>query len=140
MVIGSWGAFETRMPAEECGRRLNSDRSAASYVGYADGSGFELSRYGRTAVRVRGSFTPLAVGSRVSYRVELIPWMVWTLIVSYVVGIPILAMLALRGLLPTSVLIWLVVITAIVLPINVWFSERQAQRLRDYVKAVLSVN
>jgi len=49
-------------------------------------------------------------------------------------------MLALRGLLPTSVLIWLVVITAIVLPINVWFSERQAQRLRDYVKAVLSAN
>jgi len=62
----------------------------------------------------------------VSYRVELIPWMVWTLIVSYVVGIPILTMLALRGLLPTSVLIWLVVIAAIVLPINVWFSERQA--------------
>ena len=66
------------MPAEECGRRLNSDRSAASYVGYADGSGFELSRYSRTAIRVRGSFTPLAVGSRVSYRVELIPWIVWT--------------------------------------------------------------
>jgi hypothetical protein len=43
MVIGSWGVFETRMPAEECGRLLNSDRSAASYVGYADGSGFELS-------------------------------------------------------------------------------------------------
>jgi len=76
----------------------------------------------------------------VSYRVELIPWMVWTLIASYVVGIPILTMLALRGLLPTSVLIWLVVITAIVLPINVWFSERQAQRLRDYVKVVLSAN
>ncbi len=75
-----------------------------------------------------------------SYRVELIPWMVWTLIVSYVVGIPILTMLALRGLLPTSVLIWLVVIAAIVLPINVWFSERQAERLRDYVKAVLSAN
>jgi len=66
--------------------------------------------------------------------------MVWTLIVSYVVGVPILAMLALRGLLPTSVLIWLVVITATVLPINLWFSERQAERLPDYVKAVLSAN
>ena len=140
MVIGSWGAFETRMPAEECGRRLNSDRSAASYFGYADGSGFELSRYGRTAVRVRGRFTRLAVGSRVSYHVELIPWMMWTLIVSYVVGIPILTMLALRGLLRTSVVIWLVVITLIVVPINLWFSERQAERLRDYVKAVLSAN
>ncbi|TMC85960.1 MAG: hypothetical protein E6J06_02290 [Chloroflexi bacterium] len=75
-----------------------------------------------------------------SYHVELIPWMMWTLIVSYVVGIPILTMLALRGLLRTSVVIWLVVITLIVVPINLWFSERQAERLRDYVKAVLSAN
>jgi len=66
--------------------------------------------------------------------------MMWTLIVSYVVGIPILTMLALRGLLRTSVVIWLVVITLIVVPINLWFSERQAERLRDYVKAVLSAN
>lgn len=69
MVIGCSGAFETRIPAEECGRRLNSDRSAASYVGYADESGFE----------------PLSVGSRVSYHIGLIPWIVWTLILSYVV-------------------------------------------------------
>jgi hypothetical protein len=103
MVIGSSGAFETGIPAEECGRRLNFDRSAAPYVGYADGLGFELSRNGRTAVRVRGSFTPLAVGTRVSYHIEVIPWMVWTLLVSYVVGISILTILALRGLLPISV-------------------------------------
>jgi hypothetical protein len=139
MVIGSSGTFDTPIPADECGRRLDSDRSGP-YVGYANGSGFELSRYGRTAVRVRGTFTSIAAGSRVRYRIELIPWIVWTLVLSYVVGIPVLGILALRGLLPPSVFIWLVVITAIVLPINAWFSERQAQRLRDYVTGVLNAN
>ncbi len=136
MLIGSSGAFDTAIPAEECGRRLNADRSAMSYVGHADGAGFELSVYGRNAIRVRGRFTPLAVGSRVSYRIELIPWMLWALAASYAVGIPIFAMLVNRGLLPSSVLIWLVLLTAIGLSINAWFSERQAQRLQDYVTRI----
>jgi hypothetical protein len=138
MVIGSSGAFDTRLPTDECGRRLNSDRSADSYVGDADSSGFQLSLYGRTAVRIRGSFTSLAGGCRVSYRIEFKPWLLWALAVSFLIEVPILAMLVMRGLVPASVVLWVAAITAIVLPLNVWFSERQAQRMKDYITAVLS--
>jgi hypothetical protein len=137
MIIGSSGAFDASIPAAECARRLNADRRRGSYVGYANDSGFQFSRYGRTAVRVRGSFSSLATGSRVTYRIEFIPWIIWTLAVALVVEIPMFALFVNRGLLPASVVIWLVVITAIGLPLNLWFSERQARRLRDYVMKVL---
>ena len=80
------------------------------------------------------------MGTRVTYRLELIPWMVWTLVLSYLVGIPLLAILVLRNLYPVSALVWVFVLTAVFLPMNFWFSERQARRLRDYVAAVLSAN
>src|SRR5262249_18315958 len=100
--------------------------------------GFVLTRYGRTAVRVRGSFTPSPLGTRVNFRIEFIPWMMWALALSYVIGVPLLVALALRGLAPASTLAWAAVITSIVLALNFWFSELQAKRLKDYVTTALN--
>lgn len=137
MVIGSSGRFETHFPPDECGQQLNQDRSADSYVGFADVTGFQLAKYGRTAVRIRGMFTPLGAGSGVEYRVEFIPWMIWALVLAFVVSTPALIVLVWLGYVPVSALAWLVVIVPLTLAVNLWFSERQAQSLRGYVASVL---
>ena len=137
LVIGSSGNFETHFPAEQCAQRLNADPSAPAYTGHVERSGFELARYGRTAVRIRGSFTPSALGTRVNFRVEFIPWILWALAASYIVGVPLLIGLALRGLVPASTLALAAVITAVGLPINFWLSELQARKLKDHVTTAL---
>jgi hypothetical protein len=137
MVIGSSGRFETPFPPAECGRRLNQDRDANSYVGSADGAGFQLTRYGRTAVRIRGTFRASGTGSDVVYRVEFTPWTVWALVVAFVAGIPAILALGWNGFIPGSIFAWLIAIVPLTLGANLWFSERQAQRLRDYVLKAL---
>lgn len=118
-------------------RRLDAQLPANSYVGRVDTNGFRLTRYGRTAVRIRGRFTPTAEGCRVDYRVELVPWMVWMLVASYLIGIPVLVGLAYVGYIPVSVLAWAALITVFGLGINAWYSERQARELRDHVVSAL---
>ena len=95
--------------------------------------------YGRTAVRIRGTFTPSAMGCEVRYRVEFIPAMLWLLVGAFALSIPVLIVLLWLRYLPISVLALLFVIVAIVLPLNLWFSERQARWLKDYVAAALDV-
>ena len=96
-----------------------------------------MSRYGRTAVRIRGGFTPIPMGCRVDYHVEVIPWMLWALVASYAIGIPVLLGLIWFGYVPFSVPAWAIVITAFGLAINLWFSEQQARWLKDYVTSAL---
>ena len=88
---------------------------------------------------MRGAFTPRSTGSRVDWRIEFIPAMLWALGASYAIGIPILVGLILLGYAPPSVLAWAVVITAAGLGINLWFSERQAHWLKDYVASALEI-
>ena len=137
MLIGTSGGLKTGFPPEECGRRLNQDRLADSYVGHANGSGFQLAKYGRTAVRIRGTFTSSGAGSEVDYRLEFIPATLWALVLAYAVGIPVVVALLWVHYIPLSTLGLLVAITVVLLLINVWFSERQAQSLRNYVATVL---
>jgi hypothetical protein len=139
MVIGSSGRFETRFPPNECGQRLNNDRSASSYVGQADGFGFQLTKYGRTAVSIRGTFTPHSAGSQVHYRIDFIPAILWSLVLALAIGIPLLLAMVWLRYVSVSALIVALVIVAVVLPLNIWFSERQANRLKDYVTGVLDV-
>jgi hypothetical protein len=106
-------------------------------VGHVDDSGFELMRYGRTGVRIRGTFVPSDVGCRVDYRIEFIPWMLWTFVIAYVIGIVLIFGLASRGTSPWTAMIWVIAITAVLLPINLWFSEQQANRLKDFVASAL---
>ncbi len=137
MLIGTSGELKTGFPPEECGRRLSQDRFADSYIGHANGSGFQLAKYGRTAVRIRGTFTPSGAGSEVDYRLEFIPAMLWALVLAYAIGIPVVVVLIWLHYIPLSTLGLVVVITVVLLPINVWFSERQAESLRKYVASVL---
>lgn len=90
-------------------------------------------------MRMRGAFTQTSAGCRVDYRIEFIPWLLWALIASYAIGTPLLVGLVLFGSAPPSVLAWAVVITSAGLGINLFFSERQAHWLKDYVASVLDV-
>jgi hypothetical protein len=137
MLIGSSGRFETRFAPDECAQRLNQDRSAAWYVGYANASGFQLAKYGRTMVLIRGTFIPSSTGSGVDYRVEFIPWLLWALALSVVISILVLIVLLWIGHGSTSQLGWSIVIVPLALAANLWISERQAQWLRDYVTSAL---
>jgi hypothetical protein len=139
MLIGSSGRFEAHFTPVECGRRLNQDRNASSHVGHADVSGFQLARYGRTAVRIRGTFTPSTIGCEVRYRVEFIPAMLWALVAAFAVSIPVLMILIWLGYVPMSTLALLFAIVVVVLPLNLWFSERQAGWLKDYLVSVLDL-
>ena len=139
MLIGSTGRFEAPFTPVECGRRLDQDQNASSYLGHADASGFQLARSGKTAVRIRGTFTPSAMGCEVGYRVEFIPAMLWLLVGAFALSIPVLIVLIWLGYFPTTGLAWLFATVAIVLPLNLWFSERQAGWLKDYVTTVLDV-
>ena len=139
MLIGSTGRFEAPFTPVECGRRLDQDQNASSYVGHADASGFQLARYGRTAVRIRGTFTASAMGCEVYYRVEFIPALLWLLVGAFALSIPVLIALIWLGYFPTSALAWLFAMVAIALPLNLWFSERQAGWLKNYVTTVLDV-
>jgi hypothetical protein len=139
VLIGSLGSLDAPFSSDECVRRLNSAPSANSYVGYVGDRGFELARYGRTAVRIRGAFTRIPMGTRVDYRIEFIPWILWALAASYAVGVPILVGLLLFGYLPSSALALVTGITVAGLAINAWFSELQARWLKDYVTSALDL-
>lgn len=138
MLIGSMGRFAAPCPPDECAQRLNHDRSAGSYTGHVDSSGFRLALYGRSAVRIRGTFTGSGTGSEVGYRVEFIPMMLWTLLLAYAVGIPVIIAAIWLGYVPAITLVWLAAITAVMLPLNFWFSDRHAVRLKDHVASVLA--
>jgi hypothetical protein len=137
MVIGSSGRFEAPFPPADCGRLLNQDRDANSYIGSADAAGFQLARYGRTAIRIRGTFRASGTGSEVVYRVAFTPWTVWALVVALVASVPAIFALGWNGFIPGSVVAWLIAIVPLTLAANLWLSERQARRLRDYVAMVL---
>jgi hypothetical protein len=137
MLIGSSGTLSTHFPPGECARRLNAGRDGSAYAGHVDDSGFQLVRHGRTGIRVCGTFVPSVLGCRVDYRIEFIPWMVWTFVLAYVIGIAFIFALAVRGTSPWTAMIWVIAITAVVVPINLWFSEHQARRLKDYVASAL---
>jgi len=63
--------------------------------------------------------------------------MLWALVLAYAIGIPVVVVLIWLHYIPLSTLGLVVVITVVLLPINVWFSERQAESLRKYVASVL---
>jgi hypothetical protein len=88
---------------------------------------------------MRGTFKPSCTGCEVDYRIEFIPMMLWVLVLSYAVGIPVVIAAVWLGYIPVSVIAWLIAITAIVLPLNVWFSERQAAWLKEYIDSVLDL-
>lgn len=137
MVIGSSGRFQTRFLPDECGRRLNDDRSADSYVGFANSSGFELAKYGRTAVRIRGTFAPSGTGTSVDYRLEFIPWMLWALVLAFAASVPLLVGLVWLRYIPVLAVAWLLLFVPFMLGVNFWFSERQAKSLKEYIASVL---
>jgi len=138
VLIGSSGRFEAPFLPEECGRRLNDDRFSGSYVRRADGAGFQLAIDGRTAVRIRGAFTPTGTGSRVDYRVEFIPGVLWALMVALVVSIPIFVGMVWVGYIPWQTLALAFAIATATLALNAWLSERQARRLWDHIVSVLN--
>lgn len=138
VLIGSSGRYEAAYPPAECGRRLNDDRSSGSYTGRADGDGFQLAIYGRTAVRIRGAFTPTATGSQVDYRVEIIPGVLWALVLVLAVSIPILIGAVWVGYIPWQTLALAFAIATATLAVNGWFSERQARRLMGHMVSVLN--
>ena len=88
-------------------------------------------------MRMLGAFTPTSTGCRIDYRIELIPATLWALGAAYAIGIPVLIGLILFGYVPASALAWALVITAGGLGVNLWFSERQAAWLKDYVATSL---
>ena len=94
--------------------------------------------YGRTAVRIRGTFTPTATGSRVDYRLELIPAVLWAVVLALLVSIPILVGMVWVGYIPWQTLALTFVIATGVLALNGWVSEWQARRLRDHVGSALN--
>jgi hypothetical protein len=88
---------------------------------------------------MRGTFTASATGCEVDYRIEFMPMLLWAIVLSYAVGIPVVLTVVGSGYVPVSALAWLIVITAIGLPLNFWLSERQAARLKEYVDSVLDL-
>src|SRR5690349_11142002 len=104
MLIGSSGHCDAPFPPGECVRRLNHARDSGAIVGRADGDGFQLVIYGRTAVRIRGVFTLTATGSRVDYRIELIPGVLWAVVLALAVSIPILVGMVWVGYIPWQTL------------------------------------
>ena len=79
-----------------------------------------------------------ATGSWVDYRIEFIPAIMWALGVAFAATIPIILVVVWLGYVPASTLAWVTAIVAVVLPLNVWISERQAGRLRSHIATVLS--
>jgi hypothetical protein len=88
---------------------------------------------------MRGTFTPSGTGCEVDYRIEFIPMMLWALVLSYAVGIPVVSAAVWSGYIPVSAFALLIAITAIVLPLNLWISERQAAWLKEYIDSVLDL-
>jgi hypothetical protein len=64
--------------------------------------------------------------------------MLWTLLLAYAVGIPVIIAAIWLGYVPAITLVWLAAITAVMLPLNFWFSDRHAVRLKDHVASVLA--
>jgi hypothetical protein len=138
VLIGSSGHYDAPFPPGECVRRLNDARDSGTFVGRADGAGFQLVIYGRTAVRIRGVFTPTATGSRVDYRIDLIPEVLWAVVLALAVSIPILVGMAWVGYVSWQTLAFAFVIATAVLALNGWVSEWQARRLRDLLGSALN--
>jgi len=88
---------------------------------------------------MRGTLKLSGTGTEVDYRIEFIPMMLWALVLSYAVGIPVVIAAVWLGYIPMSALVLLIAITAFGLLINLWFSERQAAWLKDYLDSVLDV-
>jgi hypothetical protein len=83
-------------------------------------------------------FTPLGPeGTRVDYQLEFIPLMFWAFVIAYAIGIPVIIVATWLHYIPLTAIAWLIGITAVLLPLNVWFSERQASWLREYITTVL---
>ena len=138
MLIGSSGHYDAPFPPGECVRRLNHARDSGTFVGRANSDGFQLVIYGRTAVRIRGVFTPTATGSLVDYRIELIPGVLWAVVLALAVSIPILVGMVWVGYIPWQTLALAFVIATAVLALNGWVSEWQARRLRDHLGTALN--
>jgi hypothetical protein len=138
VLIGSSGHYDAPFPPGECVRRLDHARDSGAFVGRVDDAGFQLATYGRTAVRIRGTFTPTATGSRVDYRIELIPGVLWAVVLALMVSIPVLVGMVWVGYIPWQTLALAFVIATAVLALNGWVSEWQARRLRDHVGSVLN--
>jgi hypothetical protein len=134
VLIGTEGSMATRLSEDECRQRLQDEMRSFLLGSRVDMSGFRLAKAGRTAVRIRGTFTPRAGGGTlVAYRVELLPAALIGLAIAYPLGLLVIGgMLWLRFL--NLIDVWpLVPITVVVGGLNLWFSDRQARRLVDFV-------
>jgi hypothetical protein len=133
MLIGSSGHFVTRLTPTECAARLSRRRGPLSVKGRADESRFEIARPGRTIIRMVGTFMPVGSGCSVDYRIEFIPRALIEVAIAFVVGTPILVVLINLGYIAASEVSSLIFIVPLVVAANIWFAERQAQRLKGFV-------
>ncbi len=107
-----------KLATDECCERLNTAKRGFMLGSRADPSGFRLAKAGRTAIRIRGTFAPqpgggtVVVVGRLFWFAHQSVWEIWPLV-------------------PISVL---------VVAANLWFSDRQAYWLVDFVRHHLEVS
>ena len=138
MLIGTDGSMATRLSADECRQRLQDPMRSFLSGSRIDTSGFRLAKAGRTAVRIRGTFTPgSGGGTLVAYRLEFLPAALIGLAIAYPVSLLGLGGMVWLRYLNVSDLWPLIPITVVGGGINLWFSDRQARWLLDFVRKAL---
>lgn len=137
-VVSSSRRFTSRLTPVECAHRLNQRFRPLVSPGRADQSGFWVATGLRTAILLRGTFTPLAGGlTRVDSWVELRPYLVWAwlAVTPLSVGVLIAGLIVAR--IPLFYLWPFIPVAALGGAINAYLSYRQAQRLRRFVQREL---
>ena len=137
-VVGSSLGFSTRITPAECAHRLNQRFRPLVSPGRADESGFWVATGLRTAILLRGTFTPIVGGlTRVDSWVELRPYLVWAWLALTPLGVGVLIGGFIVARVPLFYLWPFIFMAVLGGAINVYLSYRQAQRLRRFVQREL---
>jgi len=141
VVISSRRSFTTRLSPAECARRLSQRFRPLVRPGRADETGFWTATGLRTAIHLRGTFSPAGNGlTVVDYWVELRPYLIWAWPVASLVGFGVL----IAGLTAAHLPIWYVwpflPAVAFVGGITVYISWRQFQTLQAVLRQELAAS
>jgi hypothetical protein len=132
-------SFTTRLSPTECARRLSQRFRPLVRPGRADEAGFWAATGLRTAIRLRGTFSPAGNGlTVVDYWLELRPYLVWVWPVATLVGFGALIAGFMAARLPIWYLWPFLPAMAFVGGITVYISRRQFQNLQAFLRQELA--
>src|SRR2546430_12559999 len=97
MLIGSSDQFVTGLPPAECAHWLRQDSRALARASFAGQSRFDVSKPGRTMIRMVGTLEPAGDGTTVHFTIEFKRSALLALAFTLLAAIPILVAWSLLG-------------------------------------------